>query len=72
MTANVRESSPLPATAIPDGCVDWNAEHARVWAGAVLPWWVPVRPRRWAVELAVWCALFAAFGLLATTDLPRT
>ncbi|MEV6509327.1 hypothetical protein [Streptomyces sp. NPDC051642] len=70
MTTNVRELSPLPATAIPDGCVDWNGEHARVWAGAVVPWWVPVRPRRWAVELAVWCALFAAFGLLATTDLP--
>lgn len=70
MTTNVRELSPLPATAIPDGCVDWNGEHARVWAGAVVPWWVPVRPRHWAVELAVWCALFAAFGLLATTDLP--
>lgn len=70
MTTNVRESSPLPATAIPEGCVDWNGEHARVWAGAVVPRWVPVRPRHWAVELAVWCAVPAAFGLLATTDLP--
>ncbi|MFD4562070.1 hypothetical protein ACFWP5_48545 [Streptomyces sp. NPDC058469] len=70
MTTNVRESSPLPVSAIPDGCVDWNGEHARVWAGAVVPWWVPVRPRRWSVELAIWCALLAAFGLLATTDLP--
>ncbi|WP_405973754.1 hypothetical protein OG496_35025 [Streptomyces sp. NBC_00988] len=70
MTTNVRESSPLPLSAIPEGCVDWNGEHARVWAGAVVPWWVPVRPRHWAVELAVWCAVLAAFGLLATTDLP--
>ncbi|MGW0833035.1 hypothetical protein [Streptomyces prunicolor] len=70
MTTNVREPSLLPASAIPDGCMDWNAEHARAWAGAALPWWVPVRPRRWSVELAVWCAVLAAFGLLATTDLP--
>ena len=70
MTANVRESSPLPASAIPDGCVDWNGEHARVWADRAVPWWVPVRPRRWSVELSLWCALFVAFALLTTTDLP--
>lgn len=70
MTTNVREPSLLPASAIPDGCVDWNGEHARAWADEALPWWVPVRPRRWSVELALWCAVLAAFGLLATTDLP--
>ena len=70
MTTNVREPALLPASAIPDGCVDWNGEHARAWAGAVVPWWVPVRPRRWSLELIVWCAVLAAFGLLATTDLP--
>ncbi|MFG2778960.1 hypothetical protein ACGFY7_14080 [Streptomyces prunicolor] len=70
MTTKVREPSLLPASAIPDGCVDWNGEHARAWADEALPWWVPVRPRRWSVELALWCAVLAAFGLLATTDLP--
>jgi hypothetical protein len=70
MTTNVHEPALLPASAIPDGCVDWNGEHARAWAGAVVPWWVPVRPRRWSLELTVWCAVLAAFGLLATTDLP--
>ncbi|MFJ8143033.1 hypothetical protein [Streptomyces sp. NPDC096013] len=70
MTTNVREPSLLPASAIPDGCVAWNGRHARVWADAAPPSWVPVRPRRWSVELAVWCAVPAAFGLLATTDLP--
>ncbi|MFE2882582.1 hypothetical protein [Streptomyces sp. NPDC059272] len=70
MTTNVREPSLLPASAIPDGCVAWNGEHARAWAAATLPSWVPVRPRRWSLELALWCAVLAAFGLLATTDLP--
>ncbi|UXX95126.1 hypothetical protein N7U49_30135 [Streptomyces sp. AD2-2] len=70
MTTNVREPSLLPAAAIPDGCVAWNGEHARVWAAAALPSWVPVRPRRWSLELALWCAVLAAFGLLATMDLP--
>ena len=70
MTTNVREPSALPASAIPDGCVDWNGEHARVWADTAVPWWVPVRPRRWSVELSLWCALFVAFALLTTTDLP--
>jgi len=68
MTTNVREPSLLPVSAIPDRCVDWNGEHA--WTDAALPWWVPVRPRRWSVELTLWCAVLAAFGLLATTDLP--
>ncbi|MEW1643107.1 hypothetical protein [Streptomyces sp. NPDC091219] len=70
MTTNVREPSLLPASAIPGGCVAWNGGHARAWADAALPSWVPVRPRRWSVELTLWCAVLAAFGLLATTDLP--
>ncbi|MBK3580196.1 hypothetical protein JHN63_41700 [Streptomyces sp. MBT65] len=70
MTTNVQEPSSLPVSAIPDGCAAWNGEHARVWADAAVPWWVPVRPRRWAVELAVWCALLVAPALLTTTDLP--
>ena len=70
MTTNVREPSLLPASAIPDGCVAWNGEHARVWADAAVPWWVPVRPRRWSIELALWCAVLVAFALLTTTDLP--
>ncbi|MFJ2888259.1 hypothetical protein ACIO53_19660 [Streptomyces sp. NPDC087305] len=70
MTTNVREPSLLPASAIPDGCAAWNGEHAHAWATAALPSWVPVRPRRWSVELTLWCAVLAAFGLLASTDLP--
>lgn len=70
MTTKVQEPSPLPASAIPDGCVPWNGEHARVWADAAVPWWVPVRPRRWSVELAVWCALLVVPAVLTTTDLP--
>ncbi|WP_420310884.1 hypothetical protein ACOB87_17005 [Streptomyces sp. YS-B37] len=70
MTTNVREPSLLPASAIPDGCAAWNGEHARAWTAAALPSWVPVRPRRWSLELTLWCAVLAAFGLLATTDLP--
>jgi len=70
MTTKVHEPALLPASAIPDGCVPWNGEHARVWADAAVPWWAPVRPRRWSVELSLWCALFVAFALLTTTDLP--
>ncbi|WP_405950204.1 hypothetical protein OG588_31440 [Streptomyces prunicolor] len=70
MTTNVQEPSLLPPSAIPEGCVPWNAEHARVWADAAVPWWVPVRPRRWSFELALWCAVLVAFALLTTTDLP--
>jgi len=70
MTTNVQEPSLLPPSAIPEGCVPWNGEHARVWADAAVPWWVPVRPRRWSFELALWCAVLVAFALLTTTDLP--
>jgi hypothetical protein len=60
----------LPVSAIPDGCAAWNEEHARAWAGASVPWWVPVRPRKWSVEQAVMGAAIAAFCLLTLTDLP--
>ncbi|MEV6478877.1 hypothetical protein [Streptomyces sp. NPDC051576] len=60
----------LPSAAIPDGCAGWDEEHARAWAEGAVPWWVPVRPRRWAVELAVWCALLVVPAVLTTTDLP--
>ncbi|MET7482524.1 hypothetical protein [Streptomyces sp. NPDC005538] len=60
----------LPSAAIPDGCAGWDEEHTRAWAEGAVPWWVPVRPRRWAVEQALMCAVIAAFALLTLTDLP--
>ncbi|MET9387352.1 hypothetical protein ABZY09_41620 [Streptomyces sp. NPDC002928] len=41
MSTNVRR--PLPATAIPDGCLPWTGEQARRWIQVLPPRWVPVR-----------------------------
>ncbi|MET7568040.1 hypothetical protein ABZT04_05985 [Streptomyces sp. NPDC005492] len=70
MSTIIQQPVRLPSAAIPDGCAGWDEEHTRAWAEAAVPWWVPVRPRRWTLELAVWCALLVVPAVLTTTDLP--
>ncbi|MDN3024393.1 hypothetical protein [Streptomyces sp. S.PB5] len=43
MSTNLQRPLPLPASAIPDGCLPWDGEQARRWAEAAPARWVPVR-----------------------------
>ncbi|MEU6378414.1 hypothetical protein [Streptomyces sp. NPDC046909] len=43
MSTNPQRPLPLPASAIPDGCLPWDGEQARRWAQAAPARWVPVR-----------------------------
>lgn len=55
----------LPASAIPDGCLPWDAEQTRRWTGALPPRWVPLRLGA-SVVLAVVPASGVLAGALAT------
>ncbi|MGW6910599.1 hypothetical protein [Streptomyces sp. NPDC054940] len=64
MSTNPRQPLPLPASAIPDGCLPWDGEQARRWVGALPPRWVPLRLRA-SVVLAVVPASGVLAGALA-------
>lgn len=64
MSTNPRQPLPLPASAIPDGCLPWDGEQARRWSGALPPGWVPVRLRVSAVVAVVPAAAALAGGLV--------
>ncbi|MFD9001617.1 hypothetical protein ACFV0T_11710 [Streptomyces sp. NPDC059582] len=62
MNTDVRR--PLPATAIPDGCLPWNTEQTRRWTRTLPPGWTPLRwPGLPVVQLALSTGGLAAFGL---------
>ncbi|WP_405869764.1 hypothetical protein [Streptomyces sp. NBC_00005] len=59
MSAISRRARPLPAAAVPDGCLSWDGVQARRWAQALSACWVPVRvPRRVVLGVDL-CALVA-------------
>lgn len=64
MSTNPRQPLPLPASAIPDGCLPWDGEQARRWIGTLPPRGVPMRLRA-SVVLAVVPAAGALAGGLA-------
>lgn len=43
MSTNLQRPLPLPASAIPDGCLPWDGEQTRRWTQALPARWVPVR-----------------------------
>ncbi|MFG2128024.1 hypothetical protein ACGFNV_09510 [Streptomyces sp. NPDC048751] len=61
---------PLPPSAIPDGCLPWDAEQARRWTEVLPPRWVPVRVRTSAVVVVLLLAAGAAGALAYATELP--
>ncbi|MGW0710729.1 hypothetical protein ACWD4G_33065 [Streptomyces sp. NPDC002643] len=67
-----RPQSPrrLPASAVPEGCPDWNGEHVRLWTGAHAPAWVPVRPRSLHLLAVALVGLIAGFWLANSRDVP--
>ena len=71
MSTNLRQPLPLPlpSSAIPDGCLPWDAEQTRRWTEALPPWWVPLRLRARYVQLLLLVAAAVALSL-ALTDLP--
>ncbi|NNN35777.1 hypothetical protein HLK59_36535 [Streptomyces sp. S3(2020)] len=64
MSTNPQRPLPLPASAIPDGCLPWDGEQTRRWTQALPPRWVPVRLDM-SVLVAVSLAGFFGSGALA-------
>ncbi|MFI5553454.1 hypothetical protein [Streptomyces sp. NPDC051738] len=64
MSTNPRQPLPLPASALPDGCLPWEGEQTRRWVGALPPRRVPLRLRA-SVVLAVVPASGVLAGALA-------
>ncbi|MFE7268948.1 hypothetical protein [Streptomyces sp. NPDC057623] len=65
MSTNPRMPLPLPASAIPEGCLPWDAEETRRWIDALPPRGIPVRLRAVSVVMAVVPAAAALAGGLA-------
>ncbi|WP_405587961.1 hypothetical protein [Streptomyces sp. NBC_01092] len=63
MTTNTVRPVPLPESALPDGCLPWDAEQARRWIAALPPRWVPVRAGTPAVAALVLAAGVLVSGL---------
>ncbi|MGW3917187.1 hypothetical protein ACWEBX_37700 [Streptomyces sp. NPDC005070] len=62
MNTDVRR--PLPATAIPDGCLSWSTEHTRRWTRVLPPGWTFVqRLGLRSLKLALLTGALAALGL---------
>lgn len=64
MSTNPRQPLPLPASAIPDGCLPWDGEQARRWIDALPARGVPLRLRASAVVAVVPAAAVLAGGLV--------
>lgn len=68
MSTNSQRPLPLPASAIPDGCLPLDGEQARRWTEALAPRWVPVRLGMGAVVGVVLAALVGACALSRFAD----
>lgn len=65
MSTNLQRPLPLPASAIPDGCLPWDGEQTRRWTQALPARWVPVR-----LDMGVLVGVALA-GLLGSAALAR-
>ncbi|MFF5495063.1 hypothetical protein [Streptomyces aquilus] len=68
MSTNPARPSPLPASAIPDGCRSWSGEEARRWTDALPARGAPVPRRTDTVMAVVVLGMGAALLALAVTD----
>jgi len=68
MSTSPARPSPLPTSAIPDGCPSWSGEQARRWTDALPPRGVPVPRRTDTVMAVVLLGYGAALLALAVTD----
>ncbi|MFF4273198.1 hypothetical protein [Streptomyces sp. NPDC001536] len=67
MSTNLQRPLPLPASAIPDGCLPWDGEQTRRWTQALPARWVPVRLDT-GVLVGVALAGLLGSGALALSD----
>ncbi|MDT0573887.1 hypothetical protein RM704_41680 [Streptomyces sp. DSM 3412] len=61
---------PLPASAVPEGCVAWSGERTDVWARTRPPLWVPARTRPLHLLAVVPGGLIVGFWLANFVELP--
>ncbi|MBD9701918.1 hypothetical protein IHE56_07400 [Streptomyces sp. ID01-12c] len=61
---------PLPAYAVPEGCVAWSGEKAEAWARTRPPLWVPARTRPLHLLAVVPGGLIVGFWLANFVELP--
>ncbi|SFN23042.1 hypothetical protein SAMN04487980_101458 [Streptomyces sp. cf124] len=61
---------PLPAYAVPEGCVAWSGEKVEAWARTRPPLWVPARTRPLHLLAVVPGGLIVGFWLANFVELP--
>ncbi|MFF7448677.1 MULTISPECIES: hypothetical protein [unclassified Streptomyces] len=69
MSTNLQRPLPLPASAIPDGCLPWDGEQTRRWTQALPARWVPVRLGMGVLVGVVLAGLLGSGALALATDL---
>ncbi|MCX5331770.1 hypothetical protein [Streptomyces sp. NBC_00140] len=69
MSTNLQRPLPLPASAIPDGCLPWDAEQTRRWTQALPARWVPVRLDTGVLIGVALAGLLGSGALALSTDL---
>ncbi|MEV7883152.1 hypothetical protein ACWD3I_12155 [Streptomyces sp. NPDC002817] len=69
MSTNLQRPLPLPASAIPDGCLPWDGEQTRRWTQALPARWVPVRLDTGVLVGVALAGLLGSGALALSTDL---